>query len=172
MKLLKYIVVLFFVSCTGAKPVYDYNVKTDFSQYTTYHYFDDVGEGLNPLDVKRFKRSIDKYLDSIGIKKAEQPHFFINVISEKTEILQDDNFGIGIGGGNRNVGVGVSTGIPLGGKKFNERITIDFVDASDNKLFWQAFIDVRVKERYKPLERVALVEKIIQRILRGYPPKN
>jgi hypothetical protein len=163
-------IIAFLVGCTGAKPVYDYDARANFSQYKTYHYFDDVGEGLNELDVKRFTRAIDKHMNSIGLSKKEQPQFFINVISNKTEILPNNNLGVGVGGGGRNVGIGVSTGIPLGGKKFNERITIDFVDAGTNKLFWQSFIDVRVKERMKPTERVALVQEIIQKMLNGYPP--
>ena len=171
-KNLKYIIILFFVvGCTSSKVFYDYDAKTDFSKYTSYHYFEDVGDGLNELDVKRFTRSIDYLLDSVKIKKAEKPSFFINVISEKSDVDQN-GVGIGVGGGGRNLGVGFSTAISLGGKKINERITVDFVDASSNTLFWQGVLNVKVREKMKPEERVKLVNQIVRRILSNYPPKN
>ena len=172
LKNLKYcIILLFLVGCSSTKVMYDYDTKTDFSKYKTYHFFEDTGDGLNELDVKRFTRSIDHILDSLQLKKSEAPSFFINVISEKSDVEQDD-FGIGIGGGGRNVGIGISTGISFGGKKINELITIDFVDAQSNKLFWQGVLNVKVREKIKPKERVALVEKIVKKILSNYPPKK
>jgi hypothetical protein len=151
--------------------VYDYDTKTNFTKYTTYHFFDDVGDGLNELDVKRFTRSVDAVMDSLQIKKTEKPSFFINVISEKSDVVGDD-LGVGIGGGGRNIGIGISTGISFGGKKVNERITIDFVDAASNQLFWQGTLNVKVREKIKPKEREVLVQKLIQKILSKYPPKE
>jgi hypothetical protein len=164
-------VLLFCFGCGAARVTYDYNVKTDFSQFKTYHYFDDVGKGLNQLDVKRFVRAIDPILDSIGLRKSNYPSFFINVISERVPVLRN-NLGLGIGGGRGNFGGGVSTNFQFGGAQFDETITIDFVDASNNVLFWQAETTVRVRERVKPEERVKLVEKVVRRILANYPPKN
>lgn len=171
MKNLKYVLVLLLFGCSTSKVVYDYDIRTDFSKYKTYDYFEDVGEGLNELDVKRFSRSMETYLNSLGINRNEKPNFYINIISEKSEIV-GDGIGIGIGTGGRNVGVGVSTGITLGGKKLNERITIDFVDAENNKLFWQGVLDIKVREKIKPEDRVILVNNIISRILSRYPPKK
>ena len=168
----KYIIVLFFVcGCSSSRVFYDYDIKTDFSKYSSYHYFEDVGDGLNELDVKRFTRSIDHLLDSAQIKKVEKPSFFINVISEKSQNNQDD-FGIGVGGGGRNLGVGFSTAISIGGKKINERVTIDFVDASTNTLFWQGVLNVKVREKMTPQQRVKLVDQIVRKILSNYPPKS
>ena len=127
MKKLKYIIVLLCFGCSSPKVVYDYDVKTNFSQYRTYHFFDDVGDGVNELDVKRFVSSIEYQLDSIGLKKSEKPDIYINIMSEKSELSNGNNVGIGIGSGGRNIGIGISTGITLEGRKINERITIDFV---------------------------------------------
>jgi len=165
------IVTLILTGCSSSKLVYDYDVKTDFSQYTSYHFFEDVGDGMNELDVKRFTQSIDHILDSIQIKKQEKPSFFINVISEKSEVTQD-GIGVGIGGGGRNLGIGISTGISFGGKKINEQITVDFVDAQSNHLFWQGVLRVKVREKMKPKDRVVLVDKIVKKILSNYPPEN
>jgi hypothetical protein len=170
-KNVKYLIIFLCFGCGASKVAYDYDVKTDFSKFTTYHYFDDVGEGLNQLDVKRFQRVIDPYLDSLGVKKVDRPSFFINVISERKPVLRN-NLGLGVGGGGRNVGGAISTNLQFGGAQVDETIIIDFVDASNNKLFWQGVTTVRVRERVKPLERVKLVEKVVRRILANYPPKN
>lgn len=166
-------IICFFVilGCSSSKVVYDYDTKTNFTKYTTYHFFDDVGNGLNELDVKRFTRSVDAIMDSLQIKKTDKPSFFINVISEKSDVVGDD-VGVGIGGGGRNIGIGISTGISIGGNKINERITVDFVDAESNQLFWQGTMNVKVREKIKPKDREELVQNIIQKILSNYPPKN
>lgn len=168
---LKYVLLLICVGCGASKVVYDYDVKTDFSKFKTYHYFEDAGKGLNQLDVKRFARVIDPHLDSLGIKKVERPDFFINIISEKTPV-QRDGLGLGVGGGSGNIGVGVSTSFQFGGAQIDEEVTIDFVDASNNQLFWQGVLRVRVRERMKPEERVKIVRRVVRKILENYPPKN
>ena len=166
------IIVLFLITgCSSSRVVYDYDTKTDFSKYTTFHFFEDAGEGLNELDVKRFTRSIESVLDSLQIRKSDDPSFFINVISEKSDVVGDD-VGVGIGGGGGNIGIGISTGITLGGKKINERITLEFVDAASNTLFWQGILDVKLREKIKPEDRVILVNKMVKKILNNYPPKN
>ena len=73
MKNLKYIVLFILVGCSSSKVVYDYDVKTDFSKYKTYDYFEDVGNGLSELDVKRFIRAVNYRLDSLGINQNESP---------------------------------------------------------------------------------------------------
>jgi len=168
---LKYALILICFGCGAAKVSYDYDIKTDFSKFTTYHYFEDVGKGMNQLDVKRFMRVIDPHLDSLGVKKVDQPSFYINVISERVPILRN-NVGIGLGGAGGNIGGGISTNLQFGGAQVEETFTIDFVDASNNVLFWQGETTVRVRERVKPEERVKLVEKVVRRILANYPPKR
>jgi hypothetical protein len=157
-------------SCTSSKVFYDYDTKTNFSKYDTYHFFEDVGEGLSELDVKRFTASIENILDSLPLKKIYNPSFFINVISDKNKSTQD-NIDVGIGSGGRNLGVGFSTGISVGGSKLEEYITIDFVDASTNKLFWQGVMRVKYNENIRPKERDILVGNIVREILAKYPPK-
>ena len=170
-KNLKYIALFLIFGCSAPKVVYDYDAKTDFSKYTTYDYFEDVGDSLSELDTKRFIRAVNYHLDSLGISRNEQPNFYVNIISEKSEIVRDD-IGIGFGTGGRNVGIGVSTGITIGGKKRNEKVIVDFVDAERNELFWQGVLNVKVREKMNPKDRVALVQKIVNQILSNYPPKK
>ncbi|MEM6380363.1 MAG: DUF4136 domain-containing protein, partial [Bacteroidota bacterium] len=164
-KSLKYVLVLLCFGC-ASKVVYDYDIKTNFSNYKTYHYFDDVGDSLSQLDIKRFTRSIDTYIDSIGIQNAENPSFYINVIAERLELQQKDTgLGIGIGGG--NFGGSVSTSVNFGAQKVKEKITIDFVDANTNKIFWQGFVTKNVKERMKTKDRVWYIQKVVEELLKA-----
>jgi len=152
--------------------MYDYDLKTDFSQYKTYNFFEDAGDGMNELDVKRFIRSIEANLDSIGYEKSEKPDFYINFISGKSEAVRNKNVGVGVGAGGRNSGISISTDVFFGGAKINEKITIDFVAAVNNKLFWQGVLNMKVKEKIKPEERIAIVREAVKKILTKYPPNN
>lgn len=161
---------LIIIGCSPSKVIYDYDMKTDFSNFKTYSFFEDAGNGLNEIDTKRFITSVEKYLDSLGFKKTVNPSFYINIVSEKTELPNNSNVGVGVGGG--NPGVSISTGIFFGRNKIRERITIDFVRSSNNKLFWQGILNTKVKEKIKPEGREALVNQIIAKILNKYPPKE
>ena len=171
MKYFRYFFLLVIVGCSSSKVTYDYDAKTDFTKFKTYSFFEDVGEGLNEIDAKRFVASIENYLDSLGLKKVEKPDFYINVVSEKAELPKNNNVGIGVGGGGRNSGISISTGILFGGNKIREKITIDFVESSNNKLFWQGILNAKVREKIKPEDREILVDQIIIKILNKYPPK-
>lgn len=171
MKNLKYLFVFFLFGCSVSKVIYDYDVKTNFSNYKSYDFFEDFGENLNDLDVKRFQSALNFRLDSLDLKKSTRPDFFIHLISDKRENNNGNNVGVGVGGGT-NVGVGISTGISFGGNKTVETFMLDFVDAKTNKLFWQASIDVQRKENLKPKERIELVNTVIEKMLAKYPPKK
>lgn len=172
MRKLSFIVALLFLAgCSSSKVVYDYDAKANFSKYKTYHFFDDLGDGLNKFDVQRFTRSLDHVLDSMQLKKEDNPSFFINVISDRIELVQDD-IGVGLGSAGRNLGVGISTGVSFGGKKIYEQVTIDFVDAQSNQLFWQGVLKVKTRETIKPEKRVQMIHEIVKKILSKYPPKN
>lgn len=169
-KILKYSIILLCFGCSSTKVVYDYDAKADFKKYKTFLFYADAGKGLSQLDVKRFKRSIVSELDTLGIKPSENPDFYINLVVERTKLDSNTSFGVDFG---RQVGnVGIATNTTIGNKKINEKITIEFVNGITNMIFWEATTSSAVKERYKPLERVAYVEKIIDKILKGYPPKR
>lgn len=167
---LRYVFIVLLFGCSSSKVIYDYDLKSDFSQYKTFLFFADAGKGLNELDLKRFKRSIETELDSLRINPDKNPDFYINIIVEKTE-LEPNSIILGIGGAGRNVGGAINTSTSIGGAKFNEKVVLEFVDGKKNTIFWQAIINSTVRERMKTLDRVAYVEKIIDKILQGYPPK-
>lgn len=41
------------MSCAISKIIIDYDVEIDFSNFKSYAFFEDLGKGLNELDIKR-----------------------------------------------------------------------------------------------------------------------
>ena len=172
MKNLKYLFLVLFMSCSTSKVITDYDDTTNFSSLKTYAFYKDVGKGLNELDVKRVTSIMNTELNKIGIQESENPDFFINIISKITEATNNNTIGIGVGSGGRNGGFGISGGIPIGGKKLNEEFIVEFVDATNNTLFWEAILNSKINEKRKPEEKELHFQEIIKIILEKYPPKQ
>lgn len=171
MKYLSLFFVLLLISC-GTTVGIDYDKNTDFSQYNSYNYFPTIDSGLNDLEDKRIIRVMDSLLQQRGFVQSETPQLLINFFAKEQVSNSRNTIGIGIGGGGGNVGVGVSGGIPIGGREINQVLTVDFIDATDDKLVWQAEADGSFKERATPQQKEAYYVSVLQKILKKYPPEN
>lgn len=172
MKLLSFLVLsIFLVSC-GATVAVDYDKQVDFSTYNSYNYFPTIDSGLNELDDRRIIQITDSLLQERGFVKTETPQLFINFYARESVSNSRNTIGIGVGGGGGNVGVGVSGGIPIGGKKLNQQLTMDFIDVQKDDLVWQAVVDGEMKERATPRQKEEYYFSVIQKILAKYPPKK
>lgn len=170
MRIIRFLLLLFLIGCSSSKVITDYDAKIDFTTFTSYNFYDDFGKGLNELDVKRITKAIDYHLKEKGFSKSEQPDFLINVIVNFTEAQNNNTIGIGIGSGGNNGGFGISGGIPIGGKKLNEELIIEFVNAKTNDIIWEGVLNSKVKEKRKPEEKVLHFNEVISKILLKYPP--
>jgi len=172
MKAFKYILVVLLVTSCGTIVNYDYEKSTDFTQYKTYNYFDDMKTGLSQLDNKRLMRAIDAKLQTMGLTRSENPDFFIDIQSQDVINRNNSTVGVGAGGGGRGGFGGVSVGIPLNGSQNTREITIDFVDKNNNeKLFWQAISESSYRQNASPEKREETFVKLVEKIFSGYPPK-
>lgn len=172
MKWFRLIIVVFLFGCSSNKILYDYDKKMNFEQFKTFDFYEDAGAGMSEIDTRRVTSIIEKELISKGFKKSENPDFLINFTSAKSELPDNNGVGVGIGGGGRNVGFGISTGISLGSKKINEEFVIEFVNATDNQLFWQGISNKKIKEKIKPEEREMYLQAVIKKTFEQYPPKG
>lgn len=159
------------ISCSSAKVMTDYDADINFNDFKTYSFYDDVGKGLNELDVKRITKAINFEIRQKGLEEAENPDLFINVISKISEAQNNNTIGIGIGSGGNNGGFGISGGIPIGGKKLNQELIIEFVNAKTNEIVWEGILNSKIKEERKPEEKELHFQEVIQKILEKYPPK-
>lgn len=172
MKHYKYLFFFLLMSCSTTKVITDYDAEINFNDFKTYSFFEDLGEGLNELDVKRVINVLNIELKRQGYKEAENPDFYINVISKISEGKSNNTIGIGVGSGGRNGGFGISGGIPIGGKKWNENFKIEFVNSKTDLVFWEGVLNSTIKEKRTPEEKELHFKEIIKQILEKYPPKN
>ncbi|SEB75909.1 protein of unknown function [Tenacibaculum sp. MAR_2009_124] len=157
------------ISCTVNRTNYDYDSYTDFTKYKTYNFFNDVGKGLNELDVNRVQNIIARQLNLQGMVYSENPDVFVNFVSEKWDVNNNTTIGLGMGGD--NVGIGIS-GISLGDGDIKQNITIDLVDAGSNKLVWQGSVLSQISPNLSPSAKKKHFGIAIKKVFRKYPPKR
>ncbi|MFD2551833.1 DUF4136 domain-containing protein [Bizionia sediminis] len=158
--------VLFLSSC-GIMVTYDYEKGTDFSQYKTYNYFDNMQTGLSELDAKRFFQILDSQLQNKGFTLSETPDFIIDVKSSSAyKPKPSSSVGMGVG----SHGGGVSVGIPIGQSSVTRKLILDFVDGTTQQLFWQAVSSEPTAPENSPEARSAQFQKVISKLLEKYPP--
>ncbi|MEP6262335.1 MAG: DUF4136 domain-containing protein [Gillisia sp.] len=173
MKLSKYIILLaFVVSCNTPQAVYDYDEKVNFSTLNTYNIYPDLVTNLNQLDDQRIISILNEKLSQKGFTTSETPQIYVNFYASFYETPTRNTLGVGVGGTGRNVGVGVSGGIPLGGPETYLRLTIDFIDAEKDLLIWQAEVDGQLNNNTTPQKREESLRLMIDKALKGYPPKK
>ncbi|MGW9687260.1 DUF4136 domain-containing protein [Flagellimonas sp. 2504JD1-5] len=160
------------LSCAGVRVSYDYDKTTNFSNYTSYNYFSDINSGLGELDERRLTRILDSTLQSKGYLLAEEPDFFINILSSEYRSLSNNAVGVGIGGGGRNVGGGVSVGLPLGNSGIQRQIQFDFVDAQKDALFWQATSESGYRDNASPSVREDRLGAVVKKVFSKFPPEK
>lgn len=162
---------LLFTSC-GTIVNYDYEKATDFTQYKTYNFFDDMETGLSELDNKRIMRVIDAKLKTKGLMRSDNPDFYIDINSQDVQNRNNPNVGVGVGGGGGGGFGGVSVGLPLGSNQNTREIVIEFVDDTKGGMFWEAVSESTYKPNAKPEKREQIFVKLVEKIFASYPPKK
>lgn len=163
---------LLITSCSSPRAVYDYDQQVDFSQYDTFNVFPEFTSGLSQLDERRLLRSLEKALQEENLSEAVNPDLYVNVYTEEFREPSRNTLGVGVGGGGGNVGVGVSGGIPIGGPETYLKLTFDLIDAENDALVWQAVVESPFDFDANPEERQKRFDRIVQKALKGYPPKK
>jgi len=159
------------VSC-GASVSYDYDTKTNFSNYKTYDFYPNISSGLSNLDNIRVMKAADSILQSRGFEKSDSPQFLINFFVKEFITKSNTTIGFGVGGGGHNGGIAVSGGVPVGGDIINQKLTFDFIDEKEDKLFWQAAGSDEIKVNANPSQKDEYYFKLISKMINGFPPKK
>jgi len=159
-------------SCNTPKAVYDYDDTVNFNQYNTYEFFPDFQSGLSQLDETRLLESLKNGMKDKGFSTSEEPGIFVNAYSREFMDQNRSSIGVGIGGGGRGGGVGVSGGIPIENNSLILEVTIDFINAEEDSLIWQAVVETKFNPNASPEERRAMFDKVVQKALEGYPPSK
>jgi hypothetical protein len=168
MKNLKYLFFILLMSCSSVKVMTDFDNTINFSEFKTFSFYEDVGQGLNELDVNRVISTMKLEMKQRTFQEVENPDFFINVTSKISENRNSNSIGIGLGNG----GFGLSGGIPIGGKKLNEEFVIEFVNSKTDQVIWEGILNSKIKEKRTPEQKELHFNEIIKKILAAYPPKK
>lgn len=171
-KLLVLLVSITLTSCASIYVNYDYERQTDFTKYKTYNYYSDINTGLSELDTKRLLDALDEALSLKGLTLSDTPDFFIDITSSEFQSNQRNSVGVGVGGSGRNVGGGISIGLPIGQPKLRRQIVFDFHDENGVGLFWQAISESGYNPNAAPEQKEARIKAIVEKVLKGFPPKQ
>ncbi|MBW2962238.1 DUF4136 domain-containing protein [Mesonia aestuariivivens] len=166
------LLILLITSCGGPKAYFDYDSKANFDQFQSYNFYKEMKSGLNELDEKRLKDALNTSLSKRGFISSATPDFKINFYTEFFENQSNSSIGLGIGGGGGAVGGGVSGGIPIGGSKMYMSVTLEFVNAKDDELYWQAIVEHKYQQEASPEERMYFFSEIVEKALESYPPEE
>lgn len=172
---MKYYKVLFLVILTGCmvpKVIVDYDETINFEKFKSYNFYEDNGDNLSVFDKKRVTNALESQLEKMGFHLEDTPDFYIYFEGNTSEKAFTNTIGIGLGAGGMNNGIGVSGGMPLHAKKVNEEISIQFVNAVTNELFWEGALTSSIREKRNPKKRAVYFTDVVAKILQQYPPKN
>ena len=173
-KLMKRFLVFFLIvlmGCSSPKVVSDFDNTTDFRKFKTYGFYENVGKDLNELDIKRLIKILDTTLQNKGLTFSKTPDFFIDFTITKSAQVPRNSVAVGFGNAGVNSVFGVSGGIPIGPKKYRERLIIEFLTPINEQLFWKASLESTVKEKRLPQEKALYFQLIVPKVLSKYPPK-
>lgn len=171
-KVLALFLIIVISSCAPIYVNYDYEKSIDFKKYITYNYYSDLETGLSELDANRLLNVLDLQMQAKGYSLSETPDFYVNIVSSQYEAVNRNTVGVGVGGGGSNVGGGISIGLPIGQSKMTREIVFEFIDEDGIGLFWQAVSESGFNPDSSPEKRESRLNKIVNKVLLGYPPDN
>jgi hypothetical protein len=151
----------------------DIDPSADFSQFTTYNYFEPMGieSGYNsPIFGEHYRAALDGEMRRRGYKLSETPDLLINVTlraddkisirSHATPYMSGGYYGRPGGASYGSaVGVGVAVG---GGKKVKSQasVFIDFVEFEQHKVVWQGVMVIDVNDKVAQQLRNAIFTSV------------
>ncbi len=174
--------VILLASC-ASKPVIetDYDHTIDFSQYTTYGFFNPMGiENPNYSSIygSISRDAISKEMESRGYKMSDNPDLMINVsgrLQDKTKVTttSDPYMGGGYDGYRRGAygawggyGYGTQTHV----SNYTEgTVNVDMVDRNLKRMVWEGVAVGRINEKRTNDETRTNIYAGIQEMFAGYP---
>lgn len=159
----------------------DIDTTADFSQYTSYNFFEPMGieSGYNsPIFGEHFRASISRELASRGYRTSDKPDLLINVTIRADDKVKMQSFTspymtggyYGRPGGayaGSAVGVGVSTG-RAATMTTEASVFIDLVDFEQHRVVWQGVAVVDVNDKVALQLRDAIYTSV-NKVLEQYP---
>jgi len=159
----------------------DYDHTIDFSQFSTYSFFNPMGiENPNYSSIygSIFRDAISKEMESRGYRQSDNPDLMINVsgrLQDKTKVTTtSDPYMAGGYYGYRRGHYGAWGGYGYGTQthvsNYTEgTINVDMVDRVQKRMVWEGVAVGRVNEKKTSDETRASIYAGIQEMFAGYP---
>lgn len=157
-------------ACASIPTAVDYDRELDFSKYKTYALTNDqLEEEVGPLFRERILAALEEELASKGLSKAEDADMLIDIhIKSEAEAWGVEGYKEGYGTYALNPGPHTTS------ITYNEitkgSMFITMADFETQIVFWQGVGSKTIDEGISTEKREANIRKIIEQILKNYPP--
>jgi hypothetical protein len=163
-KIILFTLALIINSC-GIYVQYDYDSDVDFSNYSSYSFYEPDIEKveISDLDKKRILRSLDSGLKSKGLKRSSSPDLLITFDTKSKERVYVNNY----------MPYGWNPfyyNYPyyLGYSRVQGTLYVNFIDSKNQQLVWQGK-GVGVLNEYSR-DRDKMIGNFVASILEKFPP--
>ena len=164
---------------SGPTIVADYDRTVDFSQYSTYNYFNPMGiENPNYSSIlgSHFRGAISREMESRGYTLSDDPDLLLNVsarLQDKTKVTTYNDpypsyYGYRRGYYDPWYGYGHNTSTHV--SQYTEgTVNIDMVDARAKRMVWEGVAKGRVDESKTNEEVHAAIDSGVAEMFSNYP---
>lgn len=167
------LILVFFISLLSCKSIYvDYDSDRDFSNYTTYNYYENLESGLKEFDESRVKRAIDNSMRDKGFTMSMTPDIWISFYALKSVKHNQSYLDFGVGQQSGNFGFGMNTQIPIHSQSHLQNLGIDIIDVKSKHVIWQSSGQFKWPKSKNLSIREASYDKNIQKLLKTFPPQT
>ena len=148
-------------ACSSAPKIRtDEDPAADFSRYTTWNFFDQLGiegEYHSPVTGAHFRAALTQEMNGRGYRKSDNPDLFINVtfrtddkvkMRSHTQPYMSGAYYQRPGGPYYGSALGVGVGVSSRATKVTEAsVFIDMVDNSTDRMVWQGVAVIDANEK-------------------------
>ena len=161
-----FFVLLMVIISIGCYPIYgvgyDYDKKSDFSQYRTYDWLPISPEAwMKSSDVKYIEKAVNTQLEARGRKmSSKNPDFLVSVQVAKDGELRVTDYSL-------------LYGQPVEPEKRVHKegtLALDFVDATSQNLIWRGWARAELRQIKAPEKRAQRIKSAVEKILENFPP--
>ncbi|MGD8698030.1 MAG: DUF4136 domain-containing protein [Gemmatimonadales bacterium] len=161
-------------ACSSVRYNNDFDPAIDFSNFSTYAWLEaadpsKADRGVDEFTERRVIAAVDNELASRGYTKATsgQPDILINFYLTTENKINVDTYNTGWGY------YGWYGGTQTTVRQWTEgTLVIDFIDTAEKDLAWRGWAQGELQANLSPEERTRRVNKVVEGIMKQYPPKS